>query len=250
MFTIQYIGSFTEHRGDFCVDHPRGLGSYLLLHTRSRGRFWINGAAQFAEPNTWLLLRPQTPHTYRDADGYYADDWIHFASTDPIPEALCDQLIPLGGIVQVDLYIRLICDAHFRGAGDLVVSQLIQTMLDDVHAMFDTPVTASGHAGPLLDLRKRIYAAPALHWSIKDMAGQMMLSAPYFQAQYKRAFGVSPMADVIASRIKTACKLLVSTDLPIAEIAERCGYASSIHFARQFHGQTGKSPTAFRMEDR
>lgn len=249
MFNIQYLGSNFVHEGDFSLDRPRGLGSYLLLYVRTKARFRLRETETIVDPDTWILLSPHTPHFYSDIDGYYVDDWIHFDSTEPIPECLCDRFIHIGGVVQVDLYVRLICDAHFRGAGSQVESQLMQAMMDDVRSMVDTHAAMTGHGSRLLELRKLIYAAPHLPWTIKSMSEQLMLSAPYFQAQYKNAFGIAPMADVIAGRIELAKKYLLTSNMSISEIAEKCGYGSSVHFARQFSTHVGMPPTAFRAQN-
>ncbi len=186
------------------------------------------------------------PHLYTDFDGYYADDWIHFDSTGPVAACLTDRLIRINGIIQVDLYIRLICDAHFRGASAMVTSQMIQALLDDVQDLVADQNMPSVHIRPLLLLRKRIYAAPHLPWTVQQMAEQTMMSIPHFQVQYKKAFGVTPMSDVIESRLMLARKLLASPEMSIAEVADRCGYANCVHFTRQFHQRVGITPTAFR----
>ncbi|MNC73208.1 HTH-type transcriptional regulator GadW [compost metagenome] len=56
------------------------------------------------------------------------------------------------------------------------------------------------------------------------------------------------MADVIASRVEHAKYLLTTTDISVKKIAEMCGYASEIHFMRQFKQQLGLTPSQYRAD--
>lgn len=47
-------------------------------------------------------------------------------------------------------------------------------------------------------------------------------------------------------RIKAAKKHLAFTDLPLKEIAGRCGFKTVPHFSRTFKAVTGETPAAFR----
>jgi len=49
-------------------------------------------------------------------------------------------------------------------------------------------------------------------------------------------------------RINEACKLLIETDYPIADVAHLCGYNSDSHFCKVFREHMGKSPFRFRSE--
>ena len=58
----------------------------------------------------------------------------------------------------------------------------------------------------------------------------------------------SPMDYLIEYRIRTAKKLLESTDLSITEIALRCGFNSNSYFTKLFHRICGKTPNVYRKE--
>lgn len=55
----------------------------------------------------------------------------------------------------------------------------------------------------------------------------------YFVPSFKY-FHITCMNDVIKSRVKLACELLVSGNEPITEIAERCGYHNAILICKPF----------------
>jgi AraC-like DNA-binding protein len=47
--------------------------------------------------------------------------------------------------------------------------------------------------------------------------------------------------------MQTACQLLVSSSLALAQVADRCGFADQSHFTRDFRSLTGMTPRAYRI---
>lgn len=47
-------------------------------------------------------------------------------------------------------------------------------------------------------------------------------------------------------RLELARELLVGGDLPIAEVAQRCGFPDQFHFSRAFKRAHGSSPSSYR----
>lgn len=63
---------------------------------------------------------------------------------------------------------------------------------------------------------------------------------------FLRDVGMSPMEHLDTVRIDEACRLLGSTDLPISEIGERCGFPDNNLFSRHFRLRRGVSPREYR----
>lgn len=53
---------------------------------------------------------------------------------------------------------------------------------------------------------------------------------------------------ILTRRLNEAKKFLLSTDLSVSEIAEKCGFNSASHFSSYFKQQLGFSPLQFRMK--
>ena len=87
---------------------------------------------------------------------------------------------------------------------------------------------------------------PQNDWSIEGLAQQLIMSKSHFEHTYKKIFGISPMNEVINSRIENAKFILTSTDISVKQIAEMCGYKSDIHFMRQFKSRLGVTPSVYR----
>mgnify|MGYP001117186623 CR=1 FL=1 len=62
----------------------------------------------------------------------------------------------------------------------------------------------------------------------------------------KRVFQLTPRQMIHKSRLEEGSRLLRDTDLPITEIALRCGYTDHSAFSRQFRALTSLSPSQYR----
>ena len=56
----------------------------------------------------------------------------------------------------------------------------------------------------------------------------------------------SPMEYLVAYRLRMAKKLLETTDMPVTEVALRCGFNSPSYFTKQFRENFGFTPKAVR----
>lgn len=78
------------------------------------------------------------------------------------------------------------------------------------------------------------------------LAACIHLSESRFHDLFKRATGTSAMVHLRRLRIRKAQELLLSSELPIAEIGRRCGYPHQFHFSREFKHTSGHSPQRYR----
>lgn len=82
--------------------------------------------------------------------------------------------------------------------------------------------------------------------SVSDMARRANLSQSRFSTVFHRQFGQSPHQYFLRLRVAHARELLQTTDLPIREIAEYCGFADVHHFSRVFKRLTDQTPGSVR----
>jgi AraC family transcriptional regulator len=79
-----------------------------------------------------------------------------------------------------------------------------------------------------------------------DLCALVRLSEAHFSRSFKRAFGESPHAFVLRRRLQFAAQYMLQTDLPLCDIALRCGFADQAHFSKQFRQANGLNPSAWR----
>lgn len=83
---------------------------------------------------------------------------------------------------------------------------------------------------------------------LTELAKRFYVSESYMARLFRTELKTSLSHYVNALRVNNAKNLLVHTDLQIAEIAERLGYASTYYFSRVFKALTNLSPQAFRQQ--
>ncbi len=67
---------------------------------------------------------------------------------------------------------------------------------------------------------------------------------------FRQNYGVGVAEQVRALRVRCACGLLArETDMPVSEIAARCGYEDADYFITLFHRETGLTPRAYRARE-
>ncbi len=98
----------------------------------------------------------------------------------------------------------------------------------------------------LCALQADIRSHPEQEWHIDDMAERLHISRGHLQKAYKRFFGTGITETVIDLRIELAKRYLKGTDKSVTEIAALCGYASYVHFTKQFKRSVGMTPLEYR----
>jgi AraC family transcriptional regulator len=78
--------------------------------------------------------------------------------------------------------------------------------------------------------------------SLSAIANEVGMSQHYFSRLFKKSTGITPYQYVLKARIEQAKKLLLQSQLSIAEIALEVGFASQSHFTQSFKRFTGVTP--------
>ena len=86
--------------------------------------------------------------------------------------------------------------------------------------------------------------------SLGVLAEEFHLNPQYISQLFKSEIGVGFLAYLTGIRMEQAKKLLLTTDLPVAEVAERCGYGDYRVFTKVFKKNEGTTPTQYRRDFR
>jgi AraC family transcriptional regulator len=82
--------------------------------------------------------------------------------------------------------------------------------------------------------------------TLTDLAGVACLSPYHFSRSFKQAIGVGPQRYVMQRRLERAKALMRRTNQPLAEIAQRVGFADQSHLTSIFRRETGVTPGRYR----
>ena len=101
---------------------------------------------------------------------------------------------------------------------------------------------------PIQDIMNQLDATFTEPFSLETLARRFHVSPGCLSAHFRRAVGVSPMQYVVSSRMQRAKLLLSRSELPVAGIAQQCGYADASNFTRRFRQQFGITPLTYRRQ--
>lgn len=249
------MGIGYKHDRDFHIMRPQGSGDNLLVVFKTRAAVTLGGTRQIVPADTAVVYRKSTPQDYGAAGEEYINHWIHFEcdENDVFFDALkipFDRPVPVSSVFALEGLLSLLQTeslsdtAKSRECASLLIKLIIAQLRAD---SADTPETP--HSEGLTRLRTDIYAAPGGKFSIEEMAARLSLSPSYFQALYRREFGVSCYEDVLRAKTALAEYYLTETNMTVREISELCGFENDVHFMRQFRKRTGKTALQYRKTE-
>lgn len=153
-----------------------------------------------------------------------------------------------------DQFVMLLAESARPGAGSRV---LTEALLKQCLVLALRRRIEQGASSPLpwlagvADVRlgralHSIFDQPAAAFTVERLAVTAGMSRSVFAAAFRHAFGQSPMSLVKVVRLRRAGELLVTTALPVADVAKRVGFSSRSNFSLAFSQFHGMAPSSFR----
>lgn len=254
---IRNIAFNHSHDSDFFIDRPNGSGDNLFLLLKSPGIFNFGNGDVISQGNSFVLYTEGFPQTYRVLGSHFTNDWLHFKFEDE-DKVWFDKLnIPTNCLTTLDFGTSLSLLINNISYEFYTESSFKMEYEDAFLRMFFLTIARRLQANPINNkqlnnlaiIRNKIYSTPYEDWCIENFAHQLTMSRSNFQHLYKKHFGVTPIEDVINSRIQLAKVLLQGTSTSVYQISHLCGYKCETHFMRQFKKLTGITPSSYRKRN-
>ncbi len=83
-------------------------------------------------------------------------------------------------------------------------------------------------------------------YSVPELAEAVGMSVSHFHRCFKAETGLAPGDYYVRHRVSVAARMIADTDLPLSEVAKRCGFGSSQYLATCFRRVTGRTPSSYR----
>jgi AraC family transcriptional regulator len=249
-----HVAWATHHRwaaGQWLRRHPTpAYALWFVLHGAIEIRSEDGRALELSDGDA--LLFP--PHVPRDIFTPHGAEWLSIG--------LVAQLFG-----RVDVFSQWALPLQWRP--DEPAKEFLRLWMDHIVALFP-PATealqlvvrglAQGLVGLLLhtfgcdhhlflprwlhQALQRLRENPAV--SVTELAQAALFSPAQFRRRFRIWTGLTPREYLRRYRLELAQRLLETTDLPIAHIADRCGFESLSHFTRTFKNAFGISPARYR----
>lgn len=267
-----YVQVFREHVAQYqFIKTPHRHDFYLLaLFTKGQGTHTIDFVDYPIQPGSVFFMSPAQVHTWTysdDTDGYliffnpafYLVDFpgrklvdfplFHSLGTPPIEHLPASDA---SGIEE--LFVRVFEEAHGNGyrREDIIRSYLnILLVKLSGFRLASHPSTLSSHAqSQIRQLELLVENHFVEHKTVRDYADMMALSEKQLYTICHTALG-KPLQKIIQERLVLEAKrLLVHTDLSVAQVADRLNFLDHSYFNRFFRKEAGITPEQFRRDFR
>lgn len=186
------------------------------------------------------------------------DELATFTENYPLVEAQPDifvadgrRLTCSGGVAIVDMVLNLIAMQHSKifaqNVADLLVHARIRPA-DEKQRKYDQVNLAA--LGPVQRAIALMEDSIETVLPIRELAARVGCSSRQLERLFRSALETTPKQHYNLIRLRHARKFLTETNIPISEIAIRCGYLSQPQFSAQFKKIFGQSPRHCRQTAR
>ena len=236
--------------------HP---GYSFVVNFDDRGSFAVAGRRVKAAPGMVSAISPQVPHEEQPADEVARYIAVLVAPglferacrsyTQPVPSPLLGHSFP----ASPDLILALKefmqeCDNRPPGADEVLealgvrIAHLLIRGLLGIAAASERVEQRSGVDRAIHHMHTH-FAAKLTVPGLADLAA---MSLSHFARVFKAQTGRPPLEYLLEVRLEKSRQLLRGEDLPVTEIALRCGFGTSSHFAATFRQRLGTTPRHYR----
>ncbi|CUH95840.1 hypothetical protein P22_1925 [Propionispora sp. 2/2-37] len=240
----------------------------LICVTHGRCVQWVDFDPISCNPGALIALRPGQAHNFGRDENW--DGWVVLFR----PEFLLPTLSPSSDLEltfdfeRLPSFLNLNSDELRRVLDSIVQMRedsLINASSEDVHTLLRyqlyalvtwlgvihsrrrTHDTLHSHALLRFTRFQKLVEEHFAEWSqVSEYAIRLGCTERSLTRATKAAVGVSAKTFISARINLEAKRLLVHTDFPIGEIAEKLGFEEATHFSKFFKRETGFTPAEFR----
>lgn len=216
-----------------------------------KGSFTVRDKTYPLERGNVFFFTAHEGHTYRsDPEDPMGLVWVEFGGGDShrLTKYILDSAGPLfsGSIFQevMDLCTSLLYQPDW---GEARVSQILYNMLMVPCRRFSADAQPDHQRQDILDY---IDANLGKRLTLADVAGQFGYHPTYFSSRFSQIAGQSFSNYLLHRRMSAACRLLMTTQLPLDRIAQELGFYDVSHFIARFKSVEGITPARYRRESR
>ena len=237
---------------DSVVIRKKGRVDYhLVLVVKGSIEVMYHGEMFYLGKGGVFIYEPGAEHYYRALTAA-STFWIHFAGT-AVCEIFSDMDITAGvyesdaGAAVTDEFRILVCRNGSTNERKLVLGTLLNLL-----ALISDGVHRSKHSekrgdvkniDSIIEYMNMNYEKKLTVSTLAEMAGY---SVSRFLHLFSETIGKPPMRYLRDIRLANACELLDTSEYPVSEVADLCGFNDPLYFSRVFADKYGLSPSVYR----
>ncbi|MBQ8533384.1 MAG: helix-turn-helix transcriptional regulator [Clostridia bacterium] len=251
MFT--YMRHSWPKAAGWSFEMANGSNDYTFMHFFNSVDLLVNGELITTKPNACIFYGP-TDHQYYVSHVPLLHDHLHATlEAGPLLEKYNIKTNYLyypdsTYVPQITKYVKKIEYEHYYNP--TYCEDVLNALAVEFFVSFSRAVEHVDETIPenqvLIGVRHNVMTHISKRWTVEEMARFANLSPSRFHTLYKDFFGISPINDLINTRVATSKGLLENSSMQINQIAEYLGYTNPFHFIRQFKKLEGITPSEYR----
>lgn len=227
--------------------------SFLVMYVARGSGYWSPGGQEIPVPEGSLLfLDCYRPHCYGTRSGWEIY-WLHFDGV--LARPYFETFAADGAfLMQSDAAVcvrsvRKIFESFDRRCpvSEPMISKRINDLLTGAILALQQEKKQLKRLGAIDESVQFIAEHVEQPLTLEQLAASVSLSPFYFARLFKQETGFSPHEYIVRARVDKAKYLLISTSLPLKEIACRCGFGNECSFSTLFKKMSGCTPRGYRM---
>ncbi|CAG7651485.1 Arabinose operon regulatory protein [Paenibacillus solanacearum] len=222
------------------------------------GRLTVGGQELFPQPGQMVFAPAGLPQSFSAThpERTYQKYWCHFNSNISFMNLFTLCKLPYGltmddpsGVIAA--FERLVTASKSQH-GPAKSIRIQAALLDLISCYMEQAVLETPKASSTLTSSKLSAVLQYIDinlikdMSIAELAEQVHHHPNYFIRFFKNHLGVTPMTYIYERRMEKAKQLIMSSDMPIGEVARATGFHDIFHFSKTFKKRLGVAPTEFR----
>ena len=236
----------------FSTVNAKGRLDYYLMHvTQGSLTFHFSEGKQVLGAGSTIIFPPRTPYAYSYCGGDELEyHWVHFTGS------FADEILKKLGFCPLPHVMTAVTDrtisANFRSLFDIFsqeepfIEHSLAAALNQLLVSIARASLSSKARNPIERSLSYINASYTEDIHIPDLAAMENLSNSRYHVIFREIVGSSPSKYIISLRMRHACELLVSTDMPIKQISLLVGYPDPHFFSKIFKANLHVSPLEYR----
>ncbi|QSX32044.1 AraC family transcriptional regulator [Shewanella avicenniae] len=225
-------------------------------------RFMHKGQGYLLAPQRLSIINPDEVH-----DGHGANDDDYQVQLLRIPSATLNAFAQTMGrkpqetflqgpeVNDPQLYQQLL-SLHYSLQGqtsalalDTQLIAVLSTLVSRYAEQTNVAALTKLNKGTLAQLKDYLLADIGHSHRLADLSKLFDLSEHQFLRQFRREFGITPHAYLLALRVDVA-RQLIKTDLPLAEVASAAGFYDQSHLTHAFKRRYSLTPAEYQRQIR
>lgn len=231
--------------------------SFLIIYVQHGSGYVYQGGKRLPlQEGAFILLDCYKPHRYGTDTGWEIL-WIHFDGSSA--RDYYQHIVSTRGSIyllsnpyrashSLDKIYRMY--HHEKRAVEAMISLNILNVLTEFILFDSAGEESTENAAHLDELLLYITENIEQPLSVEMMAKRIALSPFYFTRVFKKEIGQSPHEYLINARVNRARFYLKTTDLPLKEIAYRCGFSNESSLCTTFKRLSDCTPMEYRNSGR